>query len=195
MTRLLVAADRGAATARSHAPVKNRLTSYLTLRHYSPVATNRRKRSLAQAHDAIAALQRLAELFVARRVALARRVGLTEQQWRVLEEISTEHFMPSMFAKSRDSSPAAVSKILRQLLDKGLVVTSVSQADGRQRNYELSEGGTRTMSELRRHRQVAIDEVWMHFGDDALQRFATTANQISDAIEEFANQSSDSGET
>ena len=49
-------------------------------------------------------------------------MGITIEQWRVLEEISTDHFIPSMFARSRDSSAAAVSKILRQLLDGVLVL-------------------------------------------------------------------------
>lgn len=158
------------------------------------MATKVRKLSVSRAHAAITALQRLTELFGARRVALARRVGLTEQQWRVLEEISTEHFMPSMFAKSQDRTAAAVSKILRQLLDKGLVVTSVSEADGRQRNYELSDAGERTMAELHLHRQAAIDEVWMSFGDDALRQFAATANLIGDAIENFTSRPEPTGE-
>ncbi len=68
---------------------------------------------------AIEAMTALAEIFERRREVLARDAGITIEQWRVLEEISTEHFIPSMFARSRDSSAAAVSKILRQLLDAG----------------------------------------------------------------------------
>src|SRR5688572_30242053 len=59
-------------------------------------------------HASIAQLQRLAELFQQRRQQLAKRAGLSEQQWRVLEEISTEHFIPSLFARSSESSAAAV---------------------------------------------------------------------------------------
>ena len=65
---------------------------------------------------------------------LAQSVGLTEHQWGVLEEISTEHFMPSMFARQRDSTPAAVSKTLRQLIDKGLIEVKLNKSDGRQRD-------------------------------------------------------------
>src|SRR5688572_13926862 len=90
--------------------------------------------------DSIEQLQRLADLFVQRREQLARAVGLTVQQWHVLEEISDEHFMPSMFARSRESSAAAVSKIIRQLLDKGLVAVAVDAKDGRVRRYTLTDG-------------------------------------------------------
>src|ERR1019366_4703801 len=67
---------------------------------------------------AIEAMTALTEILERRREVLARDARITIEQWRVLEEISTEHFIPSMFARSRDSSAAAVSKILRQLLDR-----------------------------------------------------------------------------
>ena len=41
--------------------------------------------------------------------------------------------MPSLFARHRDSSPPAVSRIIRQLLRKRLITVSVSATDGRQR--------------------------------------------------------------
>lgn len=107
-------------------------------------------------HEAIASLQRLADLFAARREQLAGEAGLTVQQWRVLEEISGEHFMPSMFARAQESSPAAVSKVLRQLLDKGLVAAAVGERDGRQRRYTLTAKGRRTMEALRASRERAI---------------------------------------
>ena len=94
--------------------------------------------STAEIHAAIACLGRLTEVFERRRQELAASVGLTEQQWSVLDEIEQEHFMPSLFARRRDSSAAAVSKILRQLQDKELVVVSLRSGDARQRHYELS---------------------------------------------------------
>lgn len=137
-------------------------------------------------HESIARLQRLSDLFVARREQLARRVGLTEQQWRVLEEISTEHFIPSMFARSQDSSAAAVSKILRQLLDKDLVHVSISETDGRQRAYELSPSGKRAMARLRRLRQDAIEEIWLALPHSELARWSELSGQIIERIEAHA---------
>src|SRR6202166_439612 len=98
--------------------------------------------------QAIEAMTALAELFERRREALARDAGITIEQWRVLEEISTQHFIPSMFAKSRDSSAAAVSKILRQLLDARLVTAAIGRADRRNRSYKLTAKGHRTLAEL-----------------------------------------------
>ncbi|MEE9383868.1 MAG: MarR family transcriptional regulator [Nannocystaceae bacterium] len=145
-----------------------------------------RTTQLALVLDAIASLQRLTELFHRRRVELARAVGITEQQWSVLEEISTEHFMPSLFAKARESTAAAVSKILRQLLDKGLVRVSISSNDGRQREYGLTASGRSTMSRLRRARQRAIDAVWMQLDEVELRRFVGTGSVIANSIEAYA---------
>src|SRR5262245_32165155 len=105
--------------------------------------------SLVDVHRAVECLGRLTEVFRQRRQQLATSAGLTEQQWSVLDEIEQADFMPSMFARQRESSPAAVSKILRQLQDKDLVVVSLKSGDGRQRNYELSREGKRTLDWLR----------------------------------------------
>jgi DNA-binding MarR family transcriptional regulator len=132
---------------------------------------------------AIGQLSRLSELFQKRREQLAAQVGLTEHQWGVLEEIATEHFMPSMFARQRESSAAAVSKTLRQLIDKELVAVSVDASDGRQRRYELTEHGKAVLSQLRSHREQAIDHVWKTFGNEALQQFCGFAGDLSDKLE------------
>src|SRR5512142_3093459 len=96
------------------------------------------KITVALAHEGIACLQRLSDAFRRRREALALSVRLTDGQWMLLEEIASEHFMPSMFARTRESSAAAVSKALRQLLDKGLVSVGLSKEDGRHRAYLLT---------------------------------------------------------
>jgi DNA-binding MarR family transcriptional regulator len=113
-------------------------------------------------------------------------VGLTEQQWGVLEEISTEHFMPSMFAKERESSAAAVSKILRQLNDKGLILVSISESDGRQRKYELTPQGEHVMAALRRHREQAIRDVWLPLDRQEVRRFIHFGTRLVAELEAYA---------
>src|SRR5262245_47526789 len=133
---------------------------------------------LPDIHAAIACLGRLTEVYSQRRQALAEEVGLTEQQWSVLDEIETEAFMPSLFARRRESSAAAVSKILRQLQDKELVVVSVHPSDGRQRHYELSALGKQAMSRLRELRQHAIAGVWEGFDSAQLRTFTRFGNEL-----------------
>lgn len=142
--------------------------------------------SAAQIHRAIGLLQRLTELFQQRRGQLAKHVGLTEQQWLVMEEIGTEHFMPSMFARSQDSSAAAVSKVIRQLIDKGLISVSISESDGRQRHYDLTAQGKQVMNALRQRRQRAIDAIWADLDSKQLTQFADVSEQLITAIEAYS---------
>jgi DNA-binding MarR family transcriptional regulator len=140
---------------------------------------------ISEIHGAIDCLGRLSEIFRQRRQELASSVGLTEQQWSVLDEIENEHFMPSMFARRRESSPAAVSKILRQLQDKELVVVSVDASDGRQRHYGLSPRGQRALAELRTRRQHAIEHVWQQFDTATLESFTRFGNELIQTLERY----------
>jgi DNA-binding MarR family transcriptional regulator len=142
-------------------------------------------------HEAIASLQRLADAFIARRRQLAAGVGLTVEEWRFLEEISQEHFMPSLFARERDSSRAAVSKILRQLQDKGLVLVSVHPENRRRRDYELTARGREVLARLRARRQHAIDAVWADLPPAQLQQFLAFSDTLNTRLETYANQSHD----
>jgi DNA-binding MarR family transcriptional regulator len=135
---------------------------------------------------AIEAMTALAEIFERRREVLARDAGITIEQWRVLEEISTKHFIPSMFAKSRDSSAAAVSKILRQLLDTGLVSAAIGSSDRRNRHYKLTAKGIRTLGDLRSAREKAIEAIWTAFSRDELAAFSKFAATLSNRIESYS---------
>jgi DNA-binding MarR family transcriptional regulator len=143
-------------------------------------------KSSAVVHEAIECLGRLSAAFEQRRRQLAQGEGLTEHQWRVLEEISTEHFMPSMFARHRESSAAAVSKTLRQLGDRSLVTVSVSRQDGRQRTYVLTPKGRHTLEELRARREAAIRSVWLGLDPRELESFVRFGNQLTQRLEEYA---------
>jgi len=152
-------------------------------------ATARRNREpgVADVHAAIVCLTRLTELMERRRAQLAEGAGLTEQQCGVLEEIATEHFMPSLFARRRDSSPAAVSKILRQLGDKGLILTAIADGDGRQRRYSLTSKGKRAMQRLRDMREEAIRRVWLQLDEVEMRAFTAFGERLADNLERYAS--------
>lgn len=140
----------------------------------------------AAALAAIECLRQLTELFQARREQLAAAVDLTEHQWAVLEQTTSEHFMPSMFARSRQSSAAAVSKTLRQLIDKGLVSAAIDETDGRQRRYELTTKGRRIMEQLRQSREAAVRDIWMKFEPKRLRAFTEFATELSTELESYS---------
>ncbi|MGB9690825.1 MAG: MarR family winged helix-turn-helix transcriptional regulator [Candidatus Sumerlaeaceae bacterium] len=137
--------------------------------------------------DAIIALQALAEVFQRRRETLARQAGLTVEQWRVLEEIAGESFMASLFARERRRSRAAVSKIIRQLLDKKIIETAVSVHDGRQRTYRLTPAGRATLRKLRRARREAIAKVWCKFDAQQLHSFTVFSRELCTRLEALSS--------
>jgi DNA-binding MarR family transcriptional regulator len=137
---------------------------------------------------AIAALQRLCELFTLRRQQLAADAGLTESEWRLLEEIADEAFMPSMFARRRDCTPAAISRGLRSLLDRRWVTSAIAAGDARQRRYRLTAAGRRVLERLRRERERAIAAVWQGFDAGALRGFVAFAGELADHLESYAKE-------
>jgi DNA-binding MarR family transcriptional regulator len=145
---------------------------------------------LEQALSAVEVISRLAGLFAVRRRQLAERAGLTVQQWQALESVQREHFMPSLFAAERDSSPAAVSKILRQLSDKGLIEAELSRVDGRQRNYSVTPAGRLCLDGLRAERQRAIEHVWMQLSEQELEQFEAVGSKLALLLEQFAEEDS-----
>jgi DNA-binding MarR family transcriptional regulator len=131
----------------------------------------------------IASLGRLADLFRRRRTALAAEVGLTEAEWRVLEEIATEHFLPSLFARDRACSPAAVSKLLRGLAERGIVAAQVGADDARRRPYRLTARGRALLTRLRASRRRAIGAIWRTLPEAEVARFADFADELAGRME------------
>ncbi len=134
---------------------------------------------------AIENLQQLSELLLRRREQLAKSVGLTVQEWKLLEEIQGENFIPSLFARERESSRAAVSKILRNLQEKDLVSARISDLDGRNREYVLTESGERVMNQILEKRQHAIQSVWMDLDEESLSTFTQVSRQLIDNLEKY----------
>jgi DNA-binding MarR family transcriptional regulator len=128
--------------------------------------------------QAIERIQQLAALFNKRRAQLAARVGITEAQWKVLEGIATEHFMPSMFAHEQDHTRGAVSKIIRPLLRGKLISVAISAGDGRRRRYELTAEGKKTMSRLREARNAAIRKIWGPMSASELVAFTRVSDLL-----------------
>lgn len=143
------------------------------------------KKHRTQVLYSIASLQRLSELFRERRLQLASQVGLSEVQWRVLEEIEGENFMPSMFARRRERTPAAVSRTLRALLDRSLVSVEISGTDARQRDYRLTAAGRELLDDLEERRQRAIGSIWSDFTAEELEGFRRFSDELSARLEAY----------
>jgi DNA-binding MarR family transcriptional regulator len=137
---------------------------------------------------AIGELQRLAELFTERRRQIAREIALTETQWRVLEEVAGDDFLPSLFARRRACSPAAVSRTLRQLQEGGLVTAEIGTGDARQRVYRLTPRGRRLLERIHARREEAVAELWSGFSTAQLRAFSDFAARLSRGLEAYVDE-------
>jgi DNA-binding MarR family transcriptional regulator len=79
-----------------------------------------------------------------------------------------------------------VSRTIRQLIDKKLISVGVSDADGRMRNYRLTERGRELMSRLRENRSSAIEAVWGDLDRTELETFRAFSERLSQRLERFA---------
>jgi len=143
------------------------------------------KKHRSQVLDSIASLQKLSELFRERRLQLASQVEISEVQWRVLEEIAGENFIPSMFARRRERTPAAVSRTLRALLERSLVSVEISGADARQRDYRLTAAGRELLDDLEERRERAIGSSWSEFTAEELEAFRRFSDELSARLEAY----------
>ncbi|MCP5060326.1 MAG: winged helix-turn-helix transcriptional regulator [bacterium] len=142
---------------------------------------------MADARDRlILNLQELADLFAWRRSQLAAEAGLRESEWRMLEEVESEHFLPSLFARERACTPAAVSKTLRALQEAGLVRARIDSEDGRRRRYSLTAAGGRRLRALRTAREEALRVIWSDLPERELARFARFSEGLVDRLRSYA---------
>jgi DNA-binding MarR family transcriptional regulator len=80
-----------------------------------------------------------------------------------------------------------VSRIIRQLLRKRLITVSVSATDGRQRLYQLTARGRKTLDALRSLRRRAIDTIWMDLDPLALAAFTDFSGELITRLEAYAS--------
>src|SRR5262245_57067756 len=137
-------------------------------------------------HRGIEGLQRLAELFAERRERLAREAGLSLGEWRLLEEIAGAGFLPSLFARRRAVSPAAVSRTLRALKQRGLIRAAIAEGDARPRAYRLTPDGRRALARLRESRARAIAAIWEPLPAGEIERFGRFAAELAARLEGYA---------
>src|SRR5690606_36577488 len=82
---------------------------------------------------------------------------------------------------------AAVSKILRQLEEEGLIEVDITLSpDARQKKFCLTKSGQASMSKLQRSRAAAVDEIWRGLDADSLQQFSETSREIAARMEAVA---------
>jgi homoprotocatechuate degradation regulator HpaR len=112
-----------------------------------------------------------------------REAGVTEQQWRVLRVLDgAEDTDPTTLAHAALLFAPSVSRIVKDLVERGLVIRRDDPADGRRSILSLSETGRALIREAAGHTMRVLDEYEDRFGRERLARLIDELRELTAAI-------------
>lgn len=101
---------------------------------------------------------------------LLRDAGLTEQQWRVLRVLVDEGDSdPSTLSEAGLLYPPTVTRILKELGDRGLLVRRPDSRDGRRSLISVTEAGRKLVESTSDRTSAVLDDYAARFGSERLQ--------------------------
>ncbi|MEO7467150.1 MAG: MarR family transcriptional regulator [Sphingobium limneticum] len=100
-----------------------------------------------------------------------RQVGLTEQQWRVLRVLSDEGALDSTrLASAALLGPPTVTRIVRELMDRGLIERHPDDKDGRRSLIALRHEGAALVNLTGLHTVALTELLREKFGAERLDK-------------------------
>jgi homoprotocatechuate degradation regulator HpaR len=116
-----------------------------------------------------------------------RRAGVTEQQWRVLRVLSDSGMLDAgAIANSALLYPPSVTRIVKDLLQRGLVAKQVNPDDARRVSISITAEGETLVKETAIHTKRLLDQYEAAFGSQRLEAFKKEAQELADALRQFA---------
>lgn len=129
---------------------------------------------LTRSHDAL--LDHFRPVFTAR--------GLTASQWRVLSVLwIVGELDAGQTARRALLQPSGLSRLLRQLNERGLIATWTPENDARRSMHALSVAGRNLVFEIESELADIRREIERRFGVERLGALAEMLDAFSDAIE------------
>ena len=115
-----------------------------------------------------------------------RAADVTEQQWRVLRVLNDEgRIDPSQLASSALLFAPSVTRILKELLDRGLIERSHDPQDGRRSIIAISEAGKQLVEGAAAHTLHLLDAYTECFGAERLNHLLTEIRALTDQISDL----------
>jgi homoprotocatechuate degradation regulator HpaR len=112
-----------------------------------------------------------------------REAGLTEQQWRVLRVLVDEGDSdPSGLAQAGLLYPPTVTRILKELADRGLLVRHPHAKDGRRSLITVTPAGRNLVEITARHTSALLDEYGARFGVERMQALQAELVELAELI-------------
>ena len=105
-----------------------------------------------------------------------REAGVTEQQWRILRVLADLGPTDCIgIANAALLLPPSVTRIVKELTERGLVVRGADIKDARRIRIAISAQGEALMQSTSRHTLAVLGQYRMHFGDE---RFEALQNEL-----------------
>lgn len=118
---------------------------------------------------------------------ILRGPGVTEQQWRVLRVLSDEEpCEPSRLAQYALLHGPSVTRILKELTDRGLVVREANPADGRSSVLTLAPAGRSLIRETAAHTVELLEAYRRAFGAERLEALQKELVALTEAVSTFS---------
>ena len=115
-----------------------------------------------------------------------RSAGVTEQQWRVLRVLSDNGTMDAgTIAQKALLYAPSVTRILKELLQRGLIAKTANVADGRKLSISISDMGQNLVQQTAAHTTRLLNEYEAVFGADRLAHFVKEAQLLAEALRKF----------
>jgi homoprotocatechuate degradation regulator HpaR len=105
--------------------------------------------------------------------------GITEQQWRVLRALTSVQSIEVMtLAKATFLLPPSLSRILKDLEERGLIHRRRPKEDMRRGLISISEQGRELIERAGTHSEAVYAEMTRRFGADRLARLQETLREL-----------------
>lgn len=116
---------------------------------------------------------------------MLNEAGVTEQQWRVLRVLDGAGPMDlKTLAESALLFGPSLSRIIKDLADRGLVLRKNNPKDGRGSIVSVTAPGRKLIQGTARHTMQQLDSYALQFGDERLKKLISELQAFTGAIRE-----------
>lgn len=113
-----------------------------------------------------------------------RLFNITEQQWRVLRALSSVHEIEmTALAKATFLLPPSLSRIVKDLDERKLVLRRFDEEDARRSLLSLSPDGHRLIEAVAPYSEAIYSEITTAFGDDKLKLLQGLLRELQTTVE------------
>lgn len=120
---------------------------------------------------------------------ILRDAGVTEQQWRMLRILAFEHQTePSALAEAALLHAPSVTRILKDLVERKLIIREADAQDRRRANLTLSDQGRALVDRIAEQTTIVIARYAEIFGTDRLNGLMTELAAFTRAIDQWATE-------